>query len=81
MTTITLTPTQLQTLTAIQRHIAEHGTPPTVDDLRTAIGLRSKQPVHRRVASLRLVGALVDAPAGSRKTIIPAKGVQVMVKF
>lgn len=81
MKTVTLTPLQLETLTAIQRHIAKYGTRPTVDSLQPLLGLRSKHSVHRRVALLRRAGALVDAPAGSRGTIIPASGVRVVVTF
>jgi SOS-response transcriptional repressor LexA len=81
MKTVTLTPLQLQTLTAIQRHIAEHGRRPTVDELQPMLGLRSKHSAHCRVASLRQAGALVDAPAGSRGTIIPARRVQVVAMY
>ena len=81
MKTVTLTPLQLRTLTAIQHHIAEYGRPPTARQLRPALGLRSTNSVFNRLASLRRTGALVPAPRYSVGTVIPAPGVQVVVMY
>jgi SOS-response transcriptional repressor LexA len=81
MKTVTLTPLQLQTLTAIQRHITEHGRPPTARQLRPALGLRSTNSVFNRLKSLRRTGALVPAPRYSIGTVVPKLGVQVVVMY
>lgn len=81
MKTISLNRKQLQTLTAIQRHIAAHGMPPTVRELMPVLRLRSLDPVHDRIRALRDAGALVASSRFSNRTIAPARGVQVVVMY
>lgn len=81
MKTVTLKPKHLQTLTAIQRHIAAHGMPPTVRELLKPLRLRSLDSVHDRIRALRNAGALVASSRFSNRTIAPARGVQVVVMY
>lgn len=79
MKTIRITQRQLDTLTAVQRHIAAHGHAPTVRELAMALGLRSIATVQARLGDLRRAGVLVDAPKHSIGTTVPKPGVQVLV--
>lgn len=81
MKTVALNQKQLQTLTAIQRHIAARGIPPTVRDLIEPLGLRSTHSVLFRIRALRRAGALAETPTYSARTLAPARDVQVVVMY
>ncbi len=47
-----LTQRQFQLLKFIQQFMQEHGVPPSFEEMRTALGLRSKSGIHRLISGL-----------------------------
>ena len=47
-----LTQRQFQLLKFISHYLQEHGTPPSFDEMREALGLRSKSGIHRLISGL-----------------------------
>lgn len=58
MTTPRLGPRQARILTAITRHIAEHGYPPSVREIGDIVGLTSTSSVHWHLKALEAKGYL-----------------------
>jgi repressor LexA len=56
--TVALTQRQQQVLEVVERHIAEHGYPPTVREIGEAVGLTSPSTVHAHLKALEASGAL-----------------------
>jgi DNA-binding MarR family transcriptional regulator len=54
-----LTPAQLELLMFIEGFIKDNGFPPSFDEMRDAIGLKSKSGVHRLITALEERGAIV----------------------
>lgn len=61
-----LTPRQRDCLRAIETHIAAHGVSPTYDELRAALGYRSKGNVSGLVLALRERGHIEYLPRKDR---------------
>lgn len=55
---VTRTKRQDQILEVVERHIAEHGYPPTVREIGDAVGLNSPSTVHAHLKALEASGAL-----------------------
>ena len=55
---VTRTKRQEQILEVVERHIAEHGYPPTVREIGEAVGLNSPSTVHAHLKALEASGAL-----------------------
>ena len=67
-----LTPRQRDCLHAIIRHIADHGCAPSYDDLRQALGIRSKGNIVRLVTALAERGWITHQPHVARSIAIVA---------
>lgn len=61
-----LTPRQRQLLDFIQSYAARHGVPPSFDEMREALDLRSKSGVHRLISSLADRGFIRRLPYRAR---------------
>lgn len=61
-----LTPAQLELLFFIESFIEENGFPPSFDEMREAINLRSKSGVHRLIEGLVERGAIRRLPNRAR---------------
>lgn len=70
---ITLDPTDWATLTAIQKHIAAHGYPPSLRELAQSLGLGCKYSSVYRLTRLARTGAIRRTPRINRGiTVQPA---------
>lgn len=69
-----LTPRLRDCFTAIEAHIAAHGCAPSLDELKDAIGLKSKGHVIRMVENLEARGWITHQP-GKQRTIAIVPGV------
>jgi repressor LexA len=61
-----LTDKQRAVLDVIRDHTADHGYPPTVREIGTALGLTSSSTVHSHLAALERAGELVRDPSKPR---------------
>src|SRR3954467_810425 len=61
-----LTARQREILAFVNDHSAQHGYPPTVREIGTAVGLTSSSTVHAHLANLERLGLLRRAPAKPR---------------
>lgn len=61
-----LTPTQAQCLSAIERHLADHGCAPSYEELAAALGQRSKSGIHRMIVALEQRGFIRRIPCCAR---------------
>ncbi|MFD7439705.1 hypothetical protein [Streptomyces sp. NPDC059861] len=57
-----LTDTQDRVLACIRRHVADHGHAPTIQQIGTAVGMRSRASVHYQLAELEAKAAIVCEP-------------------
>ena len=58
-----LTARQREILAFVNDHSAQHGYPPTVREIGTAVGLTSSSTVHAHLANLERLGLLRRDPA------------------
>jgi len=63
---VTLTKRQQEIFAFIKRYSAEHGYPPTVRDIGSAVGLASSSTVHAHLANLEKAGVLRRDPTKPR---------------
>ncbi|MFD7438359.1 hypothetical protein [Streptomyces sp. NPDC059861] len=63
-----LTDTQERVLACMRRHIADHGHAPTIQQIGTAVGMRSRTSVHYQLAELEVKCAIVREPGRWRGT-------------
>src|SRR5689334_8561600 len=68
-----LTPRQLQVYRFIERFIAERGYSPSFEEIRTALGLKSKTSVHGAIQRLVARGFITIAYGRSRSIALPAR--------
>src|SRR5882757_1290 len=61
-----LTARQREILAFVNDHSAQHGYPPTVREIGTAVGLTSSSTVHAHLANLERLGLLRRDPAKPR---------------
>ncbi len=61
-----LTPKQKNLLAFIHRCLTEHGVPPSFDEMKTAMGLRSKSGIHRLIQALEDRGFVRRLPHKAR---------------
>ena len=61
-----LTPAQQRLLDVIRAHIATTGVAPTFDEMRIAMGIRSKSTIHHTLNRLEERGAIRRRPAHAR---------------
>ncbi|MFJ4467482.1 LexA family protein [Streptomyces sp. NPDC089424] len=54
--------TQERVLSCIRRHIAYHGHAPTIEQIGTAVGMRSRASVHYQLTELEAKAAIVREP-------------------
>ncbi|MFH0302663.1 hypothetical protein AAFX91_36965 [Bradyrhizobium sp. 31Argb] len=82
MTRLGLTPRMRDCFEAIRDHLLRHGAAPSYEDLRVALGVKSKSVVHRLVVSLRERNWIVfyDHLARSISIIEPPPGHQLSPK-
>lgn len=66
MVDVTLTARQREILEVIERHLREHGYPPSVREIGEAVGLTSPSTVHNHLASLERLGYLRRDPTKPR---------------
>ena len=64
--TAQLTARQREILAFVNEHSAQHGYPPTVREIGTAVGLTSSSTVHAHLANLERLGLLRRDPAKPR---------------
>src|SRR3954469_24768800 len=64
--TAQLTTRQREILAFVNEHSAQHGYPPTVREIGTAVGLTSSSTVHAHLANLERLGLLRRDPAKPR---------------
>ncbi|MGW7381799.1 LexA family protein [Streptomyces sp. NPDC054794] len=57
-----LTDTQERILRFIREHIADSGEAPTVEQIRAAVGMRSRASVHYQLGELEAKAAIVREP-------------------
>jgi repressor LexA len=78
MVELNLTKRQQEIFEFVKRYVGEHGYPPTVRDIGTAIGLTSSSTVHAHLANLEKLGVLKRDPTKPRALEVlvdKAKGV------
>src|SRR5471032_1786438 len=78
-----LTARQREILAFVNDHSAQHGYPPTVREIGTAVGLTSSSTVHAHLANLERIGLLRRDPAKPRAIELldrAAAGVQRLVR-
>lgn len=61
-----LTQRQLQLLRFIHAYMQEHGVPPSFEEMRAALGLRSKSGIHRLISALEERGHIRRLPYRAR---------------
>ncbi|MFF7190849.1 LexA family protein [Streptomyces sp. NPDC008222] len=61
-----LTDIQERILACIRQHITDHGEAPTVVEIGTAVGLRSRSAVHYQLRELQAKHAVVVEPRRAR---------------
>jgi SOS-response transcriptional repressor LexA len=66
-----LTQRQALVLQIVKAHIGRTGASPTFEELRVAVGLKSKSGIHRLVDGLVARGRLVRLPARHRTLALP----------
>lgn len=71
-----LTPRQAEVLDAIYQHVATTGTPPTVRELCTALGISSPNGVTQHLDALRKKGAIEPDDEGSKARQIMPTGLR-----
>ena len=64
--TAQLTERQREILAFVNEHSAQHGYPPTVREIGTAVGLTSSSTVHAHLANLERLGLMRRDPAKPR---------------
>lgn len=73
MTSFGVTPRQREALTFISAFIAQHGYSPSTEEIRAALGLKSKSGVHRLVHGLEERGEIRLLPNRTRSIAIVAR--------
>jgi repressor LexA len=80
MTDATLTQRQREILEVIDRHMRDHGYPPSVREIGEAVGLTSPSTVHNHLSTLQRLGYLRRDPTKPRAIEVrydPNSGVQM----
>lgn len=65
-----VTKRQKQILDFLQKYITENGIPPTIDEIRKELKLRSNSTIHQHLATLRMKG-LLEKATGSVRGAVP----------
>jgi len=68
--TIPLRPRQRECLYFIERYQAAHGLAPSLEEIRVALGYRSKASVHRLLGALEAAGRILRLPGRARALMV-----------